>query len=284
MLISMPSTLSPPLFDALPPETKVWITDADARLSAMPAEPVGMWAYFSSTFEHGLPSELEHLVRRCLSDPLQGVFNEYHGLEAEALFGDPLLRTEAEKSYVPSLARDLSAAYLLNSFEQFIGCIEAASSHFLQTRSEIRAKPVYIAPDANGHFVEYMDQAAVRPTLLRAFQTLLDEQAPLIYRAAVVYILVAAAHPFRDGNGRLARALFNAILIHGGMDANAYIPLKRISRLSRGGMALHMRRAQLKNDWLPMLAGLSGAVILTAQMRHLFLERFAKDELIECGT
>jgi hypothetical protein len=269
----MPSSIVPPPFEALPAEVKTWVHDASALLKVMPVEQPGTLSFASSLFKYDCPVELESLIKQCLIDPLQDKFNEYHGPDSESLLADLLSRTEIEKYYVSTLAKNLEKARCSHSFDQFIECIEAASSHFLKERSTIRTWPVYLAPDVKGHYVEYMNHSVVKDTLLMAFRTMLDEQAPVLYRASVSYVLLVAAHPFRDGNGRLSRTLFNAILINEGMREDAYISLKQISYLSRGALAIQLRRAQMRNVWPPVLAGLSGAVILTDYIRRSCLSQ-----------
>jgi len=56
----------------------------------------------------------------------------------------------------------------------------------------------------------------VRGTLARAFEMLQGLEHPLA-RAAFVMFAVAEVHPFADGNGRVARIMMNAELVHGGL-------------------------------------------------------------------
>jgi len=63
------------------------------------------------------------------------------------------------------------------------------------------------------HFV---DPELVRGTLGHAFELLQGLEHPLA-RAAFIMFAVAEVHPFSDGNGRIARIMMNAELVHGGM-------------------------------------------------------------------
>lgn len=59
-------------------------------------------------------------------------------------------------------------------------------------------------------------------------------------------------HPFRDGNGRVARIIFNWTLNYGRQDP-VYLPLYEISALSRCGYLIRLRQAQYHANWGPLL-------------------------------
>lgn len=69
-------------------------------------------------------------------------------------------------------------------------------------------------------------------------------------RAAVQLLaLTNNAHAFRDGNGRLGRALFNYCLHCSGLPDTCFVPLKTLAALSHGGYELYLREAELFGRW-----------------------------------
>lgn len=77
-------------------------------------------------------------------------------------------------------------------------------------------------------------------------------EAP-IARATFVYVALLNAHPFGDGNGRLARVLFNFALRRAGMCSSAYVPIFSAMRHSRGGYEIRVREAEIGGHWDPIV-------------------------------
>jgi hypothetical protein len=71
---------------------------------------------------------------------------------------------------------------------------------------------------------------------------------------AAVAILAGLAHvhPFEDGNGRVARMLFNATLQRRS-HTPVYLPIYELAALSRCGFLLRLRQAQYHGEWEPLL-------------------------------
>ncbi len=99
------------------------------------------------------------------------------------------------------------------------------SLHYMMTKHELRIRPgryrtgdvwvedesgrrVYQAPDAQS--VDCLMGALVE-TLHRA------DSVPVMFRAAMAHLNLVMIHPFRDGNGRMARALQTMVLAGEGM-------------------------------------------------------------------
>lgn len=72
-----------------------------------------------------------------------------------------------------------------------------------------------------------------------------------IETAVVSLAFIGAIHPFRDGNGRTSRIVFNAIA--GSMDRDRYLPLHELAAHSRDGYILALREAQYLNNWKPLI-------------------------------
>jgi hypothetical protein len=104
-------------------------------------------------------------------------------------------------------------------------------------------------------------QLQTQLSLLHCILGARDQSA--IMRATLAHVVFVGAHPFVDGNGRIARILFNAVLINAGLSPASYIPLKELYAVSRGSMSVHCRRALVQRDWTPVLCGMATAIRLT---------------------
>lgn len=83
----------------------------------------------------------------------------------------------------------------------------------------------------------------------------------VLARAAWHHVRLLNAHTLPDGNGRLARAVFNLELGWAGLPQTAYVPLYSIMRIARGGFEVRLREAELLDRWLPITEFLAHAVL-----------------------
>jgi Fic family protein len=100
------------------------------------------------------------------------------------------------------------------------------SLHFMMTNYSLRNRPglwrtgaIYVRNDDTGMIVyEGADVESV-PALMHDLVTLLNEDndTPVMVRAAMAHLNLVMIHPFRDGNGRMARALQTLILAREGI-------------------------------------------------------------------
>lgn len=119
------------------------------------------------------------------------------------------------------------------------------------------------------------------PRTCGALQVLFPEPAGLAHRldeihafvsgqprsAVVAMVALAAilnAHPFVDGNGRLARALYAHLL--GTMGLSGYFPFAAVIHNSRGAFELCLREGEVRQNWHPFLR--YNARILVLAARH----------------
>lgn len=94
------------------------------------------------------------------------------------------------------------------------------SMHFMLLEHELskspgryRTGPIYVHDEANGRTVyEGSDPVAV-PELMRSLAaSLTSRDGDAMVRAAMAHLNLVMIHPFRDGNGRMARALQTMVL------------------------------------------------------------------------
>lgn len=100
------------------------------------------------------------------------------------------------------------------------------SLHFMMTEYALDAGPglwrpgaIWIRNDASGEIVYEGPDADSVPALMGelADQLATDDGVPAMIRAAVAHLNLAMIHPFRDGNGRMARCLQTLVLAREGI-------------------------------------------------------------------
>jgi Fic family protein len=115
-------------------------------------------------------------------------------------------------TYVLQLARDEHFRYsaqLLSSLHFMI------AEYSLKAGPGIwRGGPVWVRNDATGEIVYEAPEAEEVPRLVDRLidQLQTDESVPVLIRAAMAHLNLVMIHPFRDGNGRMARCLQTLVL------------------------------------------------------------------------
>lgn len=120
-------------------------------------------------------------------------------------------------TYVLQLAQD-------QHFEYSAGLIR--SLHFMMTEYSLGAGPglwrpgaIWIRNDATGDIVYEGPDFEEIPDLIEALVNQLGEhrEVPALVRAAMAHLNLVMVHPFRDGNGRMARCLQTLVLTREGI-------------------------------------------------------------------
>jgi Fic family protein len=100
------------------------------------------------------------------------------------------------------------------------------SLHFMMTEHSLDASPglwrpgaIWIRNDATGEVVYEAPDAEELPTLIEELvkQLTTERAIPAMIRAAMAHLNLAMIHPFRDGNGRMARCLQTLVLAREGI-------------------------------------------------------------------
>jgi Fic family protein len=95
------------------------------------------------------------------------------------------------------------------------------SLHFIMTEYTLEASPgrwrrgpIWVRNDATGEVVYEAPEADLVPDLIDELVGALDAEAgsPAMVRAAMTHLNLVMIHPFRDGNGRMARCLQTLVL------------------------------------------------------------------------
>ncbi len=110
------------------------------------------------------------------------------------------------------------------SFEHNEGTL--LSLHFMMMKHELaknpgryRPGPVHVTNTSSGRTVYEAPSAELVPALVRELVENLKQKnsQPVLVRAAMAHLNLTMIHPFRDGNGRMARALQTFVLAREGI-------------------------------------------------------------------
>lgn len=90
-----------------------------------------------------------------------------------------------------------------------------------------RPGPVFVNDTSTGEVVYEGPPATDVPTLVDALiEELGDEQGPALVRGAMAHLNLVMIHPYRDGNGRMARVLQSLVLAREGILAPAFASIE----------------------------------------------------------
>ncbi|MBT3193953.1 MAG: cell filamentation protein Fic [Verrucomicrobia bacterium] len=188
-------------------------------------------AYFSNYIE-GTEFELEEAREICFENriPRERPVDAHDILGTFRVVSDP-----AQMGRVP------------RSIESFVDMLRDRHATVMAAHTGVRPGVFKEKPNRAGE-TQFVDPELVRGTLGHAFDLLQGLEHPLA-RAAFIMFSVAEIHPFTDGNGRVARIMMNAELVHGGL-VKIMIPtvyrddyllaLRALSRQGRAGPLVRM--------------------------------------------
>lgn len=124
----------------------------------------------------------------------------------------------------PADAHDILGTFRIVSNSQEMGRVPASADELLDLLKSRHAVLLAGRPEKNpGSFKETVNRAGetvfvapelVPGTLMKGFEVYRAIEDPLA-RAMFMMFLIAEIHPFSDGNGRIARVMMNAELVHG---------------------------------------------------------------------
>jgi Fic family protein len=129
-------------------------------------------------------------------------------------------------TYVLQLARDEHFEYGATLFR---------SLHFMMTEHTLEASPglwrpgpIWVRDGLSGEVVYEGPEAGYVPGLIDELihQLQEDKDVPSLVRAAMAHLNLALIHPFRDGNGRMARALQSLVLVREGYLAREFCSIE----------------------------------------------------------
>lgn len=142
--------------------------------------------------------------------------------------GEPALDASVETSMAIRGYRD-AMTYVLQLAEEpnfHFGEQLIKSLHFMMTHYDLknrpgrwRSGPIFVQKEETGEIVyEGVDVEQVNPLMHELVKHLeYEESLPIVIRAAMAHLNLVLIHPFRDGNGRMARCLQTLVLAREGI-------------------------------------------------------------------
>jgi Fic family protein len=172
-------------------------------------------------------------------------------------------------TYVLQLADDDEFAYSAQLVK---------SLHFMMTNYDLKNRPgrwragaIYVRNDATGDVAYEGPDSERVPDLIGELVGFLNEPATehdRLVRAGVAHLNLVMIHPFRDGNGRMARCLQSLVLARGGVLAPVFMSIEEY--LGRNTQAYYEVLGKVgQGSWQPDNdARLWVRFILTAHLRQ----------------
>jgi len=168
-----------------------------------------------------------------------------------------------------------SAADLARDFVAFRAMLESRHETILQGRPETQPGRFKEAANRAGDTL-FVSPGLLAGTMSKGLELMPSLRDPF-HRAVYMMFLVSEAHPFNDGNGRLARAMMNAELIAGGQ-RRILVPTA-----FRGDYIAGLRRLSRNDDPGTLIQVLDFAQKFTAAVDFSDLEA-AQRVLTQCGA
>lgn len=149
--------------------------------------------------------------------------------------------------------RDEYRLSLNNCGTTFARFVSRSGSAFVSSHNVLRARRMFLKSDKKKEIeLPLAKYIPVRLAEIGKILSVAPSVSPLM-RAIWVYVLFLNLHPLCDGNGRLARILFNCELYHHGAPADAYIPISLVMAGARGGYEIRLRQAEIFGQWDPII-------------------------------
>jgi hypothetical protein len=224
-------------YGALPSEIRFRIEEVSAVLPTLSSLPL-------DAVQNAPNSSFGRLTHR-----LSGAFAQYN-LPAVAV-----QRSEDERAALAGLAENLST-----DFDGFLRALGGLNFQLTRGAGGWRRGDIRLGPDRFGNRIQLPGVTHLPQQLGHVRRVLQDRRLLPLWKSTLVLALIVNCHPFTDGNGRVARVLFNCALHGGGMPHTIYFPFYEIARRSIGGYEIALRQAEIKGDWVPLVSYVVSAV------------------------
>lgn len=166
------------------------------------------------------------------SNSIEGYYVEVDDAVAALDDEEPLSADERTFAEIRGYRQALGYVLAMAGDEQFVPDASAIRSmHFMMLAHDVakgpgsyRAGPVYVYDEDDQVVVYEGPEASAVPELMDELVSALalHDDMDLLVRAAMAHLNLVMVHPFRDGNGRMARALQTLVLSRGGITEPAF--------------------------------------------------------------
>ncbi len=144
------------------------------------------------------------------------------------------------------------------TFEDFLRLLKSWHHDIMEARPDKAPGDFKETSNRAGETV-FVEPELVRGTLLKGFE-MASAVMPGLPRAIFMMFLVAEVHPFVDGNGRIARLMMNAELVHAGLSRIIIPPVFRDDYL------LALRALSRSNNPAPLVRAMDYVQDFTARL------------------
>ncbi len=151
---------------------------------------------------------------------------------AAAVEGEPTLDANVETQFALAGYRD-AMTYVLQVAEDEDAPVDEGmikALHFMMLKHDLSKGPgrwrpgdIGVRNDATGQIVYKGPDADLIPELITSMlNELQDDGAPVLVRGAMAHLNLVMIHPFRDGNGRMARCLQTLVIARDRLNAPVF--------------------------------------------------------------
>lgn len=192
------------------------------------------------------------MPQNALPVALHGLWHELspRAMAHSAMDRFEVARSSTEQAICEQVIAPLTVALADENTTMFIELIESIGCSVSAVNSGFRRNSVFLDTDTRGIRVQFPASRHIRSRLreLHAYLRIHLHRQPVFSALAAMAGLVNC-HPFRDGNGRCSRILFNALLRVSNVLGNGYLPLYELFWRSGCGWEIRLRYTELTNDW-----------------------------------
>jgi hypothetical protein len=186
-------------------------------------------------------------------------------------------RTVTEQKVAARIAPRLASALACSNAAQFVAEVESIGRCFSEEQHGFRDHAVFLRTDAHGGKVQFPAARHIKPQLQKLHKHIRAHlcEHPL-FVALIAMVAVLNCHPFRDGNGRCGRVMFNVLLQISRCQSEGYVPLYELFWRSGCGWEIRVRYAEITGEWAPLCEFIYDLVHLSHALTRL------PDEMMAC--
>ncbi|WP_460732545.1 Fic family protein [Lysobacter tyrosinilyticus] len=173
----------------------------------------------------------------------------------------------AERVSTQTIGQRLVAAFLSHDFDALVSALLECAELAGVKAPALRREVARLVPDGAGVSVAFASPEHIVPRLIRMQDLARDASLPAVFRAVALQAAVLNLHPLRDGNGRVSRVLYNALLWQESYHPALHVPIYALRRHAPHSFEICLRELELQGRW----SALTGfhATLLESLVRSL---------------